>query len=292
MRESVLPLVLHSAKDDITMNQPLPDVSVSATAVGIEQRVWAKLQDEARIASREEPMLASHFHATLINHASFAAAIGFHLANKLGCGTVPAMVIREIFEQALRSDPAIIEAMCRDIEACFDRDPACDRAFMPFLFFKGYQALQSYRIAHWLWRQGRQPLALFLQNRISVTFGVDIHPAARIGSGLLLDHATGVVVGETAVIEDDVSILHGVTLGGSGCACGDRHPKIRRGVLISAGASILGNIEVGECAKIAAGSVVLEPVPAYATVAGVPARVVGHSHVGSPALEMDQRLDD
>jgi serine O-acetyltransferase len=258
----------------------------------IETRVWSLLRQEAEVASREEPMLASYYHATLIHHGSFAAAISFHLANKLGCATVPAMVIRDVFEQALQADTGLVAAMCRDIEACLDRDPACHRAFMPFLFFKGYQALQSYRIGHWLWGEGRQTLALFLQNRISVTFGVDIHPAAVIGSGILLDHATGVVVGETAVIEDDVSMLHGVTLGGSGCESGDRHPKIRRGVLISTGAKILGNIEIGECAKVAAGSVVLASVPAHATVAGVPARIVGGLHTGSPALDMDQRIDE
>jgi serine O-acetyltransferase len=162
---------------------------------------------------------------------------------------------------------------------------------MPFLFFKGYHALQSYRAAHWLWQQGRECLALFLQNRISQVFDVDIHPGARIGRGVMIDHATGVVIGETVVLEDNVSMLHGVTLGGSGCGKGDRHPKIRAGVLIGVGAKILGNIEIGEGAKIGAGSVVLDAVAAHTTVAGVPAKLIGRPRGDEPSRDMDHHLD-
>lgn len=180
--------------------------------------------------------------------------------------------------------------MRADIRAITERDPAATRFSEPLLYFKGFHALQTHRVAHWLWSEGRRELALFLQSRASEVFGVDIHPAARIGKGILVDHATGVVVGETAVVEDNVSILHEVTLGGTGKDCGDRHPKVRHGVLIGAGAKILGNVEVGEGAKIGAGSVVLEDVPAHATVAGVPAKVVGIAEGDEPARTMDHRL--
>jgi serine O-acetyltransferase len=254
--------------------------------------LWLTIRAEAQQASATEPVLASFYHATILNHDSFAAAISFHLANKLDSQAVPAMMIREVFEAAMAADPDIELAMRADIRAYRERDPACDRYFMPFLFFKGYHALQSHRFSHYLWSRGRQSLALYLQNQISQAFGVDIHPGARIGSGIMIDHATGVVIGETAVVEDDVSLLHAVTLGGSGREQGDRHPKIRRGVLISAGAKILGNIEVGEGAIVGAGSVVLAPVPAHTTVAGVPAVVIGRPRVAEPALTMDHRLSN
>jgi serine O-acetyltransferase len=202
------------------------------------------------------------------------------------------MTVREVFEEALSADPGIGVAMRADIKAYKDRDPACDKFTMPFLYFKGFHALQAQRVSHWLWQQQRQPLALYLQNQISQVFGVDIHPGARIGQGIMIDHATGVVVGETAVIGDDVSMLHAVTLGGSGCQGGDRHPKIGSGVLISAGAKILGGITVGDGAKVGAGSVVLESVPAHTTVAGVPAKVVGRPQCEAPALNMDHQLGE
>ncbi|WP_111641080.1 serine O-acetyltransferase [Marinimicrobium alkaliphilum] len=252
--------------------------------------VWRALRAEAQAAAQVEPVLASFYHASLLNHDNFAAAISFHLANKLDSHAVPAMQIREVFEAAMVREPALAEAMCRDMRAYRDRDPACDRYTLPFLFFKGYHALQAHRFAHHLWDQGRETLALYLQNQISRAFDVDIHPAARIGDGIMIDHATGVVVGETAVIENDVSLLHAVTLGGSGLTSGDRHPKIRHGVLISTGAKILGNIEVGEGAVVGAGSVVLESVPAHSTVVGVPARVVGRPRVDEPALTMDHEF--
>lgn len=260
--------------------------------VNLGEQIWQAMRAEALIAGRDEPVLASFYHAVILNHTRFEAAIGFHLANKLASVSVPAMVVREMFEHAMNADAGIVQAMYRDIYAYKERDPACDKFSTPFLYFKGFHALQSYRIAHWLWQQGRTTLALYLQNQIAQAFDVDIHPGARIGSGIMIDHATGVVVGETAVIEDDVSMLHGVTLGGTGCQGGDRHPKIRRGVLISTGAKILGNIEVGEGAKIGAGSVVLESVPAHTTVAGVPAQIVGRPQVDSPALDMNHQLGD
>lgn len=267
-------------------SNPLTQAAVSVVDV------WSLICNEVQEESAREPMLASFYHASILNHASFAVAISFHLANKLDSQAMSALMIREIFEEALASDPHIEQAMRADILAHRERDPACDKYFIPVLFFKGYHALQSHRIAHWLWQQKRESLALFLQNQISQVFDVDIHPGARIGQGVMIDHATGVVIGETAVLEDNVSMLHGVTLGGSGCSKGDRHPKIRRGVLIGVGAKILGNIEIGEGAKIGAGSVVLEAVAPHTTVAGVPAKVIGHPRGDEPARDMDHHLDD
>lgn len=260
----------------------------SKTSTLLTDELWRAIREEAQAASLEEPALASFYHATILNHTSFARAMSFQLANQLNSQAVPAMMIREVFEAAMVEEPSIERAMRADIRAHCDRDPACDRYSTPPLFFKGFQALQAYRVAHYLWQRGRKSLALYLQNQISQTFGVDIHPAARIGGGVMIDHATGVVVGETAVIGDEVSILHSVTLGGAGRLTGDRHPKIGRGVLISTGAKILGNIEIGECAKIGAGSVVLNSVPSHSTVAGVPAKVVGRLKNEIPARDMDQ----
>jgi serine O-acetyltransferase len=254
--------------------------------------VWTIIRAEAEVASQKEPVLASFYHAAILNHSDFQAAISFHLANKLDSQAMPALMIREIFVEAMNADPGIEVAMRADICAHRERDPACNTYSMPLLFFKGYQALQTHRIAHWLWLQGRECLALFLQNQISQQFDVDIHPGATIGKGIMVDHATGVVMGETVVMEDNVSLLHGVTLGGSGCAKGLRHPIIKRGVLIGVGAKILGHIEIGEGAKIGAGSLVLEPVAPHTTVAGVPAKVVGRPVVAEPALNMDHRLAD
>src|SRR5690554_788385 len=240
----------------------------SITGAASSDELWQSIRAEAATASALEPALSSFYHAAILNHQTFKAAISFHLANKLDSPVLSAMLIREVFQEALNADATIEPAMLADICAHRERDPACSDLSMPLLFFKGYHAVQSYRIVHWLWRQGRECLALYLQNQISQSFGVDIHPAAVIGKGIMVDHATGVVMGETVVIEDNVSLLHGVILGGSGCTKGDRHPKIRRGVLIGVGAKILGNIEIGEGAKIGAGSVVLEAVPAHTTVTG------------------------
>ncbi len=253
--------------------------------------LWQTARNEAERKVAEEPILGSYFHATILNHSSFGAALSFRLASKLDNPMLPTMLIRDVIDEALRDDPTILEAAEADVLASFTRDPACDDLSTPFLFHKGFHALQAYRIAHWLWRHNRKTLAQFFQSQISVGLGVDIHPAARIGSGLMLDHATGIVVGETAVVEDDVSILHSVTLGGTGKETGDRHPKIRRGVLLAAGCKIIGNIEVGDGAKVGAGSVVLHDVPPHVTVAGVPAVIVGKPQEESPALGMDQRIE-
>jgi serine O-acetyltransferase len=252
--------------------------------------LWQSIREEVAKDVEREPLLASFLHATVLNHKSLEDALGFLLAGKLECAVLPAMLVRELIADAVEANPGIGRSMRADIRAIRDRDPAATRFSEPFLYYKGFHALQIHRVAHWLWHEGRRALALFMQSRTSEVFAVDIHPAARIGDGILIDHATGVVVGETAIIEDNVSILHEVTLGGTGKAEGDRHPKVRHGVLIGAGAKILGNVEVGRGAKIGAGSVVLEDVPPHCTVAGVPAENVGTPNVDEPALEMDHRL--
>lgn len=254
-------------------------------------QLWAAMQEEAKAFGRNEPVLASFYHASILNHGSFSAALSFHIASRLGCDSVPAMLIRDVASEAYAADPEVLAAAVADICAHYDRDPACDHYGMPFLYFKGFQAIQAHRIAHWLWLEGRQSLALFLQNRIATVFDVDIHPAAKIGYGLMVDHATGVVIGETAVVGNNVSMLHSVTLGGCGSGRGPRHPHIEDGVLIAAGAKVLGNITIGEGAKIAAGSVVLNPVAAHTTVAGVPAKPVGRLSREIPALNMDQNIN-
>jgi serine O-acetyltransferase len=252
--------------------------------------VWNSIRESTRLAADEEPVLASFLHATILNHDTLEAALSFHLAQKLDSLTAPALLVREVIEEALANEPEIGNAIRCDLKAVRDRDSACPDYAVPFLFFKGFHALQSYRIGHWLWGQNRRALALFLQNRISCEFGVDIHPAARIGCGILLDHATGVVIGETAVVGNDVSIMQSVTLGGTGKESGDRHPKVGSGVLIGAGAKVLGNIRIGDGAKISAGSVVLSDVPAHTTVAGVPAKIVGRPCTEAPALDMNHSL--
>jgi len=252
--------------------------------------VWESIRASSTREVAAEPVLASFLHATILNHSTLEAALSFHLAQKLDSPTAPALLVREVIEEAFAADAGIGEAIRCDLRAVQSRDSACPEHATAFLFFKGFHALESHRIAHWLWGQGRRALALFLQNRISCEFGVDIHPAARIGCGILLDHATGVVIGETAVVGDDVSIMQSVTLGGTGKESGDRHPKVGSGVLIGAGAKILGNIRIGDGAKVSAGSVVLADVPEHTTVAGVPARVVGRPSTEAPALEMNHAL--
>jgi serine O-acetyltransferase len=252
--------------------------------------VWASIREAALGLARTEPGLGGLLHATILDQPRFESALSYHLARTLGTNETPAMLIRQTFDEALAADPSIGVAARADIVAVYERDPACTSHLDPFLWFKGYHALQTQRVGHWLWKRGRKGMGFFLQSRASSLFAVDIHPAARIGRGIMIDHGTGVVIGETAVVEDGVSMLHGVTLGGTGKERGDRHPKIRRGVLLGANATVLGNIEVGACAKIAAGSVVLDPVPAGCTAAGVPAKIIGCVDVPEPALEMDQRI--
>ncbi|MGQ0287338.1 serine O-acetyltransferase [Pasteurellaceae bacterium 22721_9_1] len=255
-------------------------------------QVWHKIRTEAKELVEQEPMLASFFHSTILKHKDLGSALSYILANKLATTTMPAISLREIIEDAYQDDPSIIESAAADINAVRQRDPAVELWSTPLLYLKGFHAIQSYRITHYLWQQKRQSLAIYLQNQISVAFDVDIHPAARIGCGIMFDHATAIVVGETAVIENDVSILQGVTLGGTGKECGDRHPKIREGVMIGAGAKILGNIEVGKYAKIGANSVVLQPIPEYATAAGVPARIISKDTQAKPAFDMNQNFID
>jgi len=251
--------------------------------------IWEQILAEAAESARQEPMLASFLHYIILNHKSLEDALSFHLAGKLESHALTALTLRDLLGQAYCCDDMIAQSIRRDLTAVCERDPACDKLSVPLLYFKGYQALQAYRAANF-WRNNRKELSLFLQSRISDVFAVDIHPAARIGKGILIDHATSVVIGETAVVEDDVSMLHEVTLGGTGKESGDRHPKIRRGVLIAAGEKILGNIEVGECAKVGAGAVVLDPVDPHTTVTGVPAKPVGRTHSEHPSYEMDHRI--
>ena len=259
---------------------------------GIVDPVWTRLRGDADAVLHAEPALATFIVATILNQPSLEAAVAHRVAGRLAHAALPFDVITQVFAEALEADRSISEAFRADILSFLDRDPACTRLIEPVLYFKGFHALQAHRLAHWLWNAGRRDLALYLQSRSSEVFQTDINPAARIGKGIFLDHATGLVVGQTAAIGDDVSMLQGVTLGGTGKEKGDRHPKIGRGVLLGAGATILGNIEVGQCARVAAGSVVLQPVPRNTTVAGVPARVVGAAGCAEPARSMDQILSE
>lgn len=255
-----------------------------------EGEIWQQIRAEVSAATVEEPALASFLYTVVLSHDSLDGALSYILASKLGTSTLTALTLRDYVNSVFSSNCAVGDAVRADLQAVVTRDPACRHYYVPLLYFKGFQALQAYRVAHCLWVQGRTGLALYLQSRVSEVFAVDIHPAARLGKGILLDHATGVVIGETAVVGDEVSMLHGVTLGGTGKVSGDRHPKIHRGVMIGAGAKILGNIVVGQGAKIGAGSVVLDDVAPHSTVAGVPAKLVGRPVHELPALEMDQRL--
>ena len=266
-------------------------MSVPAEKFALCDPIWSVLRSQAEELVRAEPALASSVHATILTHERLEDALSYHLAKKAGGEDLSPMLAREIFSAAMNAGPEIGAAVRADLSAVFERDPACSNYLSAFLFYKGFLALQCHRIAHWLWVQGRTPLALYMQSRVSELFGVDIHPAARIGRGIMMDHATGIVIGETAIVEDDVSMLHDVTLGGTGKESGDRHPKIRRGVLIAAGAKILGNIEVGEYSRVGAGSVVLKSVPPGCTVAGVPARVIGCAGSERPSQTMNQVID-
>jgi serine O-acetyltransferase len=261
-----------------------------AKALDTVDPVWTRIRNEAEDVTRREPELATFIYENVLHHDRLETAVAHRISQRLDHADVSADLIRRAYSDALEDEPALGEAFRADIVATVDRDPATNRFIEPLLYFKGFHAIQTHRLAHWLLHKGRKDFALYLQSRASVAFQCDINPAARIGRGIFLDHATGLVVGETAVIEDDVSILHGVTLGGTGKEHEDRHPKIRRGVMIGAGAKILGNIEVGHCARIAAGSVVIKPVPNNVTVAGVPAKVVGEAGCPEPSRAMDQML--
>ncbi|MDJ0821449.1 MAG: serine O-acetyltransferase [Paracoccaceae bacterium] len=254
--------------------------------------VWARIIREAEESVAAEPLLGGMVHYSVLHHPTIERALSYRISLKLANGEMSEQIIREICDEAYASEPELAMAARADIVAVYERDPACHRFLQPLLFFKGFQAVQSYRIGNWLWREGRKDLAQFFQMRCSEVFGVDIHPAATIGCGIMIDHAHSIVIGETAVVGDNVSMLHSVTLGGTGKEEEDRHPKIGDGVLIGAGAKVLGNIRVGDCSRIAAGSVVLEEVPPCKTVAGVPARIVGEAGCAQPAVSMDQLLHE
>ncbi|MBI3436034.1 MAG: serine O-acetyltransferase [Proteobacteria bacterium] len=268
---------------------PQQNIRPTATLDKVDP-VWTRIRREAEQIARAEPQLASFIYATVLHHDTLEAATAHRIAERLDHADVSGELIRQAYADALADQPALGDAFRADIVATYDRDPATSRMIEPVLYYKGLHAIETHRLAHWLWSKGRRDFASYLQSRSSSVFQTDIHPAARIGRGIFLDHATGLVVGETAVIDDDVSILHGVTLGGTGKETADRHPKIRRGVMIGAGAKILGNIEVGHCARIAAGSVVVHDVPNNVTVAGVPARVIGEAGCAEPSRTMDQML--
>jgi len=267
-------------------------MAVTREKVATCDPIWSALREQAETLAQREPALASFVHATVLKHERLESALSYHLAKKIGGEDLSPMMTREIFDEAMAANPAIGEAVRADLSAVFERDPACHTHVEAFLFYKGFHALQSYRIAHWLWNNNRHAMALFFQSRISELFDVDIHPAAKLGKGIMIDHATGVVIGETAVVEDDVSMLHGVTLGGTGKEEGDRHPKVRRGVLLSMGATILGNIEIGEYSRVGAGSVVLKAVPPGCTAVGVPARLTNCAGADRPSHEMNQVIED
>ena len=252
--------------------------------------VWEQIQDEARQAVLDEPLVGGFIHACILHHKSLEKALSYRVAAKLASNEMSMVVVREIVEEAYAAEPALVVASRADLVAIFERDPACHRLLQPILYFKGYQAIQAYRIGHYLWTQGHKDLAYFFQMRVSEIFGVDIHPAAKIGRGIMIDHAHSIVIGETAVVGDNVSMLHSVTLGGTGKEEEDRHPKIGNGVLIGAGAKVLGNIRVGHCSRIAAGSVVLQDVPECKTVAGIPAKIVGEAGCDQPAVSMNHML--
>lgn len=252
--------------------------------------IWSSIRSEAEDAIANDPLLAAFLTTTILNQETLEDSVIHRISERLAHEDVGADIIRQTFEAMVSVEPDWSTSVRADIQAYYDRDPACDRFFMPLLYFKGFHAIQTHRLANWLWRQGRRDFALYLQSRSSSVFQTDIHPASKMGRGIFFDHATGIVVGETAVINDNVSILHGVTLGGTGKAGGDRHPKISCGVLIGAGAKILGNIVVGSCSKVASGSVVLSEVPPNKTVAGVPARIVGEAGCEEPSRAMDQLL--
>lgn len=261
------------------------------TPVGDDQ-IWDRIREEAEADAVAEPALAGFLNTVVLGHETLADSLSYLLAAKLASQTVTALTLRDLLQPVFAEHDGIMPAVQADLQAIVTRDPACRGYSQPLLYFKGFHAIQAHRVSHHYWKQDRKALALFMQSRISEAFAVDIHPGARLGKGLMFDHATSVVIGETAVVGDDFSMLHEVTLGGTGKVGGDRHPKIGRGVMIGAGAKVLGNISVGEGAKIGSGSVVLHDVPAHTTVAGVPAKPVAYPRTALPALDMDQSLDD
>lgn len=252
--------------------------------------VWDRIASEAEAAVARDPLLGGLMHASILHHATFESALACRIALKLSSGEMPEQILRDICDEAFASDARLAEAARADVVAVYERDPSCHRFLQPLLYFKGFLAVQAYRVGHWLWDEGRIDLAALIQMRSSEVFGLDIHPASTVGKGIMIDHAHSIVIGETATVGDNVSLLHSVTLGGTGKEDGQRHPNIENGVLIGAGAKVLGNITVGYCSRIAAGSVVLGDVPPKKTVAGVPARIVGEAGCAQPSVTMDQLL--
>ncbi len=265
----------------------MPDARQKIAAV---DPVWAQITEDARHAVSNEPLIGGFVHACILHHKNIEKALSYRIAAKLASNEMSMVVLRDIVDEAYASAPELVQAARADLVAIYDRDPACHTLLQPILYFKGYQAMQAYRVGNYLWRKGHKDLAYFVQMRVSEIFGVDIHPAATIGKGIMIDHAHSVVIGETAVVGDNVSMLHSVTLGGTGKEEEDRHPKIEDGVLIGAGAKVLGNIRVGRCSRIAAGSVVLEDVPPCKTVAGIPAKIVGEAGCDQPSVSMNHML--
>lgn len=254
--------------------------------------VWGKITQEARDAVQSQPLMGGLIHSCILHHKSLERALSYRIAAKLCSNEMSMVILREIVDDVYKAAPEVVDASRSDLVAVYERDPACHRLLQPVLYFKGYQAVQAYRVGHWLYENGDYDLAYFFQMRISEIFGVDIHPAAKIGKGIMIDHAHSIVIGETAVVGDNVSMLHSVTLGGTGKEEEDRHPKVGNGVLIGAGAKVLGNIRIGDCSRIAAGSVVLHSVPECKTVAGVPAKIVGEAGCSQPSVSMIQLLTD
>jgi len=263
-----------------------PERSVSST----EHALWASLRREIAAAAVREEALRCSLEIAVLRHDGFASALAALLGRKLADDVMSADRLESLARATMDDEPAIVAAALADLVAIRTRDPAAEGYAEPFLYYKGFHALEWHRIGHALYRGGRRDIAAFLQSRVSEVFAIDIHPAVPVGTGVFIDHGTGIVVGETAVIGNDVSILQEVTLGGTGKERGDRHPKVRDGVLLSAGAKVLGNIEIGRNAKVGAGSVVLIDVPPCATVAGVPAKIVGWCRETTPGLAMDQSL--
>ena len=252
--------------------------------------VWDRLRTEAQDAVVAEPAIGGFIHTNILEHASFEDALAHRVASKLASVEISGQALRDICNKAIFAEPQLANAARADVMAVVDRDPACNRYMQPLLYFKGFLAVQAHRIANWLWIKKQKEMAYFFQMRTSEVFGIDIHPAAKIGKGLMIDHAHSIVIGETSVVGDNVSMLHSVTLGGTGKDEEDRHPKIGDGVMIGAGAKVLGNIKIGSCCRIAAGSVVLQEVPPKKTVAGVPAKIIGEAGCSTPSIKMDQIL--
>ena len=254
--------------------------------------VWAALRAEAECIVENDQSLAGFIYSNVLNKKSLEDVVIHRICERLHQSDFSGNMIRSAFQLMTKASSDWSEVLRVDIGAYYDRDPACTRMIEPILYFKGFHALQTYRLSHWLVSEGRDDFAYYLQSRMSEVFQCDINPHSVLGRGIFIDHATGLVIGETARVGDDVSILHNVTLGGTGKESGDRHPKVGCCVLIGAGAKILGNIEVGDCSRVAAGSLVLKSVPEKTTVAGIPAKVVGVAGCSQPSRSMNQILED